>query len=263
VRHNGTSTRRRPDGFELGLLGCAVVTLPIWAPILLIVVLSSLVIMVVRRLRGWYGEGWYPAATVLDESAEDDLDVGQQVVATRGKWLHISKSVAGTTSDARRQVYRVRPGGVPWEVLGDGHRFKAAKLEVLEVVPGWRVYGPRGEAVLALLDQAKTLPLTAFSSFALEPLDPTAVQRDFVGTSLRREAERARISAWNVVWRRSQDDPKSGFEALMFEGPFWVITDPHWRNAERATCLAAIAIVIGDERPEWMAGWRHLRSAIG
>lgn len=239
-------------------LGCVVLAAPLWVPVGAVGAIVWAGLRASRQYRGWYEEAWFAHGP---GDTKPDLVRGDRVTALIGRRLAVSKALPDVVEQPRRPAYRVRPSGAyqPW--FDAGPRFEARAVEVLEVVPGWRAFGPHGEAVVALLDAAMALPMAAYRAFDLEPPDPDLALEGLARSPRRREATSASLHAWLTVSQIvAPRDPDSG---QMEHGyPVWIVSDPAWRNAIRAVQLTAIDIVLGHGGTDPTLGWEHLRAKI-
>lgn len=240
-------------GYRLAVIGCGVLSAPVWVPLLAVVVAWWVCRSVMRRLFGWYGEAWF----VDREGESGSLPIGHRVDAPAGSRVHVSKRLHEIAWDPARPAYRVRTVGAhqPWPGFDRG--FEARSVVILEAVPGWRTYGPSGDRVVRLVDEATALPMSAFATFPLVSADPAVVLRHVELSPLHDQARHANLHAASAMREKSTGDPEAGYPD--HGDGFWTVTNDAWVNAIRAVQLAVIAIVLGEDDPELMLGWRQLR----
>jgi hypothetical protein len=166
----------------------------------------------------------------------------------------------------------VRPGESIWQVTAlEGTRWaiRGGKpawptcdaYTVVAELPTWRRWGPNGQAVQAVLDQAAKL-----DAARVRALPPDFERRPgpAIDGDMRSRAMLAMGAVAAAVTNRGEAiDPDSGgtFEAFCY--PTYVLNDPHWQTALRFATEAIEAIAIPEafdelERLERIAPWRAL-----
>ena len=234
-------------------------TAPLWLPLVVLRWVAWAALSLSRRVRGWYDSAWFARAP---GDTGPDLVPGDHLTASRGKRLRLSKALPDVVEDPLQPAYRVRARGIHQPVWDFGPAFEARGVEVLEVGPGWHAFGPRGVQVLAMLEEARSVPLAAYRSFRLTPPEPRVILESLASLPLHREAERAALHVWHAI---SQDIAPGDLESGQMDHgcPVWIVGHDGWEKAIAAAQVAAIGIVLGMPDLDPNAGWKVLTAGSG
>jgi len=165
------------------------------------------------------------------------------------------------------RIYAVRDiRGLRWQRF-NGRGFWQLKYDdgvVAEELPAWLAFGPNGERVAEVLEQAAALTPDRVQCLTV-PIDrrpfhiPVDLVADPVGHPLREAAQRASSTA--MVWTENRGwavDPGAG--GHYYRGCYFVynLSDPHWLSAMGRAMNAAILAALGGQlsqadrvRAEW------------
>jgi hypothetical protein len=190
-----------------------------------------------------------------------------------GRWgILPSREREGLRFDPSPERVMVRLGESIWQVTAlEGTRWviRSGKpawptcdaYTVVAKLPRWRMWGPHGQAVEAILGQAAKL-----DAARVRALPPNLERRPgpAVDGDLRSRAMLAMGAVAAAVTNRGEAiDPDSGgtFEAFCY--PSFILNDPHWQTALRFATQAIEAIAIPEafdepERVARIAPWRAL-----
>jgi hypothetical protein len=176
---------------------------------------------------------------------------------------------------AAPEVVMVGPGESMWQVTGlENTRwvvrggkpawFVCDAYTVVAEVPSWRMYGPHGRAVVAMLEGA-----AAVKPAGVRRLPPGAQRlpgpeaKDIVPVVHRRRMSAMQAAYRAVETRAREVDDDAGGE--FYSGCYFVyeLTDPHWITASRLATQAAEAIAAPElfaeaELDERIRPWREL-----
>ncbi len=132
-------------------------------------------------------------------------------------------------------------------VASEGHKHGAHGLKVVRELPAWQALGPNGEAVVALIERAKTL--TTGQATALNAAWNAAW---YVAWDAARNAARdaARYAAWYAAWNAARDAARNAARDAARDAAWYAAwnaaRDAAWNGARDAAWNVACALVVRD-----------------